>query len=86
VDALAQEGRAAVGVAIGLAGVLLASGVIEGFVTPSGLPTWARIGIGVLAEVAFLAYVWTYGRRAAVAGETGDVAETERGDALPVAG
>jgi uncharacterized membrane protein SpoIIM required for sporulation len=86
VDALAQEGRTAIGVAIGLAGVLLVTGVIEGFVTPSGLPTWARIGIGVLAEVAFLAYVWTSGRRAALAGETGDVAETERGDALPVAG
>jgi uncharacterized membrane protein SpoIIM required for sporulation len=86
VDALAQEGRAAVGIAIGLAGVLLVSGVIEGFVTPSGLPTWARIGIGALAEVAFLAYVWTYGRRAALAGETGDVAESERGDTLPVAG
>jgi uncharacterized membrane protein SpoIIM required for sporulation len=86
VDALAQEGRAAVGMALGLAGVLLVSGIIEAFVTPSGLPTWARIGIGVLAEVAFLAYVWTYGRRAALAGETGDVAESERGDVLPVVG
>jgi uncharacterized membrane protein SpoIIM required for sporulation len=86
VDALAQEGRAAVGMALGLAGVLLVSGIIEAFVTPSGLPTWARIGVGVVAEVAFLAYVWTYGRRAALAGETGDVAESERGAALPVVG
>ena len=85
-DALAAEGRAAVGMAIGLALVLLVSGVIEAFVTPSGLPTWARVSIGVAAEVAFLAYVWTYGRRAALAGETGDVAEDERGDALPVVG
>ena len=30
--------------------------------TPSGLPTWARIGIGVLAELAFVAYV-LHGRR-----------------------
>ena len=55
--ALAQEGRAAVAIAMGLAVVLLVSGVIEAFVTPSPLPTWARIGIGALALGAFLAYV-----------------------------
>ena len=44
-EALAEQGRAAVGMAIGLTGVLLVSGVIEAFVTPSGLPTWARVGI-----------------------------------------
>ena len=37
--------------------LLLASGVVEAFVTPSGLPTAARIGIGVLAEAGFVAYV-----------------------------
>jgi uncharacterized membrane protein SpoIIM required for sporulation len=67
-----------------LTGVLLVSGVIEAFVTPSGLPTWARIAIGVAAELAFLAYVWVYGRRAAKAGETGDLASADRGDVLPV--
>jgi len=85
-EAVAEQGRAAVGIAIGLAGVLLVSGVIEAFVTPSGLPTWARIAIGVAAEAAFLGYVWTYGRRAALAGETGDVSDADRGDTLPVAG
>ncbi|MGH2395306.1 MAG: PLP-dependent aminotransferase family protein, partial [Candidatus Limnocylindria bacterium] len=60
-DALARAGRAAVGIAMGLVGVLLLSGVIEAFVTPSGLPTWARIAIGVAAEVVFLVYVWVYG-------------------------
>ncbi|WP_049578817.1 stage II sporulation protein M [Streptomyces sp. SBT349] len=84
-SALAQEGRAALGMAIGLAAVLLVSGVIEGFVTPSGLPTWARIAIGVLAEVAFLAYVFILGRRAVAAGETGDVAEGDRPVEAPVA-
>jgi uncharacterized membrane protein SpoIIM required for sporulation len=71
--ALAQEGRAVVAIALGLIVVLLVSGVIEGFVTPSGLPTWARIGIGALALGAFLAYVVIYGRRAERAGFTGDV-------------
>ena len=83
--ALAEQGRVAVGMAIGLTGVLLISGVIEAFVTPSGLPTWARIAIGVAAEVAFLAYVWVYGRRAAEAGETGDIAAADRSDMVPVA-
>ncbi|MGW0738262.1 stage II sporulation protein M [Streptomyces sp. NPDC002851] len=83
--ALAEEGRAALGMAVGLALILFISGVIEGFVTPSGLPTWARIGIGVTAELAFFVYVYVVGGRAARAGETGDVAELERSAALPTA-
>ncbi|MFJ4472611.1 stage II sporulation protein M [Streptomyces sp. NPDC089424] len=83
--ALAEEGRAAVGMAIGLALVLFVAGAIEGFVTPSGLPTWARIGIGVVAEVAFLAYVYVLGRRAAETGETGDVEASERSANVPTA-
>jgi cytosine/uracil/thiamine/allantoin permease len=71
--ALAQEGRAAVAIALGLVVVLLISGLIEAFVTPSGLPTWARIGIGVGALAAFLAYIAVYGSRAVRAGFTGDL-------------
>ena len=85
-QSLAAEGRSAVGVVVGLAFVLLVSGIIEGFVTPSGLPTWARIAIGVLAEVAFLAYVFVLGKRAVAAGHTGDVAEHLREDRLATAG
>ncbi|WP_329119918.1 stage II sporulation protein M [Streptomyces sp. NBC_01353] len=84
-SALAQQGRAAVGMAIGLALVLFLSGLIEGFVTPSGLPTWARITIGVAAELAFLVYVYVLGGRAARAGDTGDVEETDRSAVLPTA-
>ncbi len=51
----------------------MVSGAIEAFVTPSGLPTWARIGIGVLAELVFLAYVFVIGRNAAHHGYTGDI-------------
>jgi len=72
-QSLAREGRAAGGVVMGLAVVLLLSGVVEAFVTPSGLPTWSRVGIGVLVELLFLAYVFVLGRRAARAGWTGDV-------------
>ncbi len=83
--ALAEEGRAAVGMAIGLALVLFVSGAIEGFVTPSHLPTWARIGIGIAAELAFLAYVYVLGGRAVRAGTTGDLAADERSAAVPTA-
>lgn len=70
---LAREGRTAAGVALGLVVVLLVSGVIEAFVTPSPLPTWGRIAIGVTAELAFLAYVFGPGRAAVRRGETGDL-------------
>ncbi|MCV7029262.1 stage II sporulation protein M [Mycobacterium sherrisii] len=70
---LAEQGRAVVSVAVGLVGVLLVSGLIEALVTPSPLPTVVRIGIGIGAEAAFLSYVIYFGRRAARAGETGDI-------------
>ena len=72
---LAREGRAAGGIALGLVVVLLVSGVIEAFVTPSPLPTWGRITIGVVAELAFLAYVFVVGRAAVRQGVTGDVGD-----------
>ncbi|GAA2380458.1 stage II sporulation protein M [Nonomuraea africana] len=73
VDALAEQGRAVISVAIGLVLVLFVSGLIEALVTPSGLPTWARLSIGVIAEVAFIAYVVHFGRKAYREGETGDL-------------
>lgn len=73
-QSVAREGRTAGTVALGLVLVLLVSGIIEAFVTPSGLPTWSRVGIGVVAEAAFLAYVLVLGRAACARGETGDVA------------
>jgi uncharacterized membrane protein SpoIIM required for sporulation len=84
-QSLAEEGRAAVAVAMGLVLVLLVSGVVEAFVTPSGLPTWARIGIGGLTEAAFLLYVFGLGRRAFLAGHTGDLAAAELEDRVATA-
>ncbi|MFJ9697657.1 stage II sporulation protein M [Kitasatospora sp. NPDC101183] len=83
--ALAEQGRAIVGMAMGLATVLAVSGILEAFVTPSGLPTWARISIGVVAEVLFLLYALVLGRKAAAAGETGDLDAADRADLQPVA-
>jgi len=72
-QSVAREGRTAATVALGLVIVLLVSGLIEGFVTPSGLPTWARLAIGIAAELVFLTYVFTLGRAAYQRGQTGDV-------------
>jgi uncharacterized membrane protein SpoIIM required for sporulation len=72
-QSVAREGRTAGTVSLGLACLLAVSGVIEAFVTPSGLPTWARIGIGITAELAFFAYVFVLGRQAHHRGVTGDV-------------
>jgi uncharacterized membrane protein SpoIIM required for sporulation len=82
-QALAQTGRATVGMAIGLAAVLLVTGVIEAFVTPF-LPGPVRIAIGILAELAFITYVWTLGRRAYRSGEYGDIDEADREATAPV--
>ncbi|OBB86823.1 stage II sporulation protein M [Mycobacterium sp. 852002-30065_SCH5024008] len=78
---LAEQGRAVVSVAIGLVGVLLVSGLIEALVTPSPLPTFVRVGIGIVAEAAFLTYIVHFGRRAAKAGETGDIEDAP--DVIP---
>ncbi|MGL4173744.1 MAG: stage II sporulation protein M [Actinomycetota bacterium] len=83
--AVAEEGRAAMGIAIGLVVVLAISGVIEAFVTPSGLPTWARIGVGVIAELCFLGYVFTLGKWAAQRGDIGDIEDRYLDDVAPVA-
>src|SRR6202044_2798910 len=60
---LAEQGRAVVSVAVGLVAVLLVSGLIEALVTPAPLPTFVRVGIGIVAEVAFLSYIVYFGRR-----------------------
>jgi uncharacterized membrane protein SpoIIM required for sporulation len=83
-QALAVAGRETITLALGLIVVLLVSGVIEAFVTPSPLPTWARIGIGACAEAVFLTYVIVLGRRAAAAGLSPDIEAAP--DVVPVAG
>ena len=85
-DAVAQAGRTAMSVALGLVAVLLVSGIIEAFVTPSPLPTWARIAIGFVAWGAFMTYVFTVGRWAVRRGATGDVSAVDAGDMAPVVG
>jgi uncharacterized membrane protein SpoIIM required for sporulation len=80
-DALALEGRSLITVAVGLVFVLLASGLVEGFVTPSALPVWAKISIGALLLAAYWTYTLVLGGRAYRAGERGDLAADDAGAA-----
>jgi uncharacterized membrane protein SpoIIM required for sporulation len=76
--ALAEEARRAVVIVLGLVVVFFVAGLVEAFVTPSGLPTWARVGTGALVEVTFLAYAFGLGRIAAAEGYTGALGEQRR--------
>src|SRR5262245_9440303 len=76
--ALAEEGRRAVVIVLGLVLVFAVAGTIEGYVTGQPWPTWLRVGIGLLAEAAFVVYVVVLGRRAAARGFSGQIGEQER--------
>ena len=78
-DALAEEGRRAAAVVLGLIATFGAAALIEGFVTGSGLPAAGRVGIGALAWLAFVLYLVVQGRAAAARGITGALGETGPG-------
>ncbi|MDO4665768.1 MAG: stage II sporulation protein M [Actinomycetaceae bacterium] len=78
--ALGNMGRTVVGVGTGLIVILGISGLIEGFVTPSPLPSWSRVAIGVLAEGAFLLYALGLGKAAYYSGHDGDIDQRYRMD------
>lgn len=84
-QSLAETGRAAIAIALGLVVLLLITGIIEAFITPSSLPTWARIGVGAAVWVGFFVYVFTLGRHAYDEGERGDVDLDERDFLAPTA-
>ncbi|WP_029146344.1 stage II sporulation protein M [Microbacterium luticocti] len=85
-EALAASGQALVTVAIGLVFSLALSGAVEGFVTPQHWPWPVKVALGAAALAVFLVYMLVVGRRAWLAGETGDLAESEAGTPRLVAG
>lgn len=85
-EALSAAGRSLATVAVGLVLALAVAGLIEGFVTAQPWPWPVKIGIGTLALALFLGYMLVVGRRAAAAGETGDLTEYEAGTPRLVAG
>lgn len=78
--ALAEEGLRAVTVLLGTMVMFVVAGFTEAFVTPSDLPTWARVAIGVVIEVAALVWMFGVGRNAAAVGLTGRLGEPGMAD------
>jgi uncharacterized membrane protein SpoIIM required for sporulation len=85
-EALAEEGRRSIVLILGLMLAFVVAGTIEGFVTPSGLPTFVRVGIGVLVEACFVAWVVGQGRPAVARGVTGQFGERRRAELEAVTG
>ena len=79
--AVAAEGRSMITVALGLVLVLFVSGLVEGFVTPSTLPVWAKISIGAAVLAAYWLYVLVCGARAYRSGARGDLGSQDAGHA-----
>lgn len=78
-QALADEGRSLITVALGLVPVLLVAGLVEAFVTPSGLAVWAKLGIGAVVLGAFWTYALLTGGRAYRSGARGDLDANDAG-------
>lgn len=78
-EALGQEARQSVVVAIGLALAFVVAGLIEGFVTGRGVPTSLRLAIGFGAWAALVCWVVVQGRAATARGVTGRLGELDRG-------
>jgi uncharacterized membrane protein SpoIIM required for sporulation len=83
VQVLAERARSGMVVALGLALVLLVSGLVEAFVTPAPVPIPVKLGFGTLVWLGFLAYLVGFGRRAALAGRDADVDPLDRPAPVP---
>ena len=62
-QALKKNGLEAARLAIGCACLLVVAGIIEGFLSPSELPTFIKIGTGVLSGAAMYSYLLLAGNQ-----------------------
>jgi uncharacterized membrane protein SpoIIM required for sporulation len=75
-QALGEEGRRSIVIVLGTALAFLAAGLIEGFVTGApAVPPALKVVVGVVAWLAFLAWVLGRGRMAVAEGWTGALEE-----------
>jgi len=84
-QALAEQARSGMLVALGLVAMLAVAGVLEAYVTPSDLPDAIRIGIGALVWLIFMVYALGVGGAAHRRGETGDLAPEHNITPVPTA-
>lgn len=61
-EALKRSGLDAVRLAVGCACLLVAAGIIEGFLSPSALPPFVKIGTGILTGAAMYGYLFFVGQ------------------------
>jgi len=62
-EALKRNGIKAVQLAIGCACLLVIAGIIEGFLSPSNLPTWIKYATGISTGIAMYSYLLLVGRQ-----------------------
>ncbi|MGI8789011.1 MAG: stage II sporulation protein M [Pyrinomonadaceae bacterium] len=60
-QALKKKGIEAAQIVVGCACLLVVAGTIEGFLSPSNLPAWIKIGTGVLTGIAMYSYLFLVG-------------------------
>ncbi|MEU5786687.1 stage II sporulation protein M [Micromonospora purpureochromogenes] len=65
--AVAEAGRSAILVAVGLVGLFAVAALLEAFVTPAPVPIALRVALGAMVWLGFLGYVVVLGRRAVAA-------------------
>ncbi len=61
-QALKKKGMDAARIVIGCACFLVIAGIIEGFLSPSNLPAWVKIGTGISTGIAMYSYLFLVGR------------------------
>ena len=63
-DALAQQGRSAVRMAVACVPALVTAGCIEAFISPSHFPVWFKIALGLTLGLSFWFYLLLTGKAA----------------------
>jgi uncharacterized membrane protein SpoIIM required for sporulation len=60
-QALKKKGLEAARIVVGCACLLVVAGIIEGFLSPSSLPPFVKVGTGVLTGIAMYSYLFLVG-------------------------
>jgi uncharacterized membrane protein SpoIIM required for sporulation len=67
-DALAQQGRSAVRMAVACVPALVTAGCIEAFISPAHFPVWFKVALGLTLGGSFWLYLLFTGRKAPLEG------------------
>ena len=61
-DAMAQQGRSAVRMAVSCVPALVTAGCIEAFISPSHFPVWFKVALGLTLGISFWLYLMLTGK------------------------